>query len=139
MNRFVVVVTNNRAHRYRVFDRISKNSYVKTDDFNLAQDLANKYSEQFPAPSLARRFFAFVLRRPIPEPTPDPVDAISDVLTSAHDLPVEPIPEWKQAIKRINDLCEERKRENIVAAIRDRQMKAELAKGGTFVEHDSVN
>ncbi len=114
--RFIAIVTPGKDKRFRVFDRVSKNSYSATDDRQLAERLAGEYSATYAAPWY-RRILAWVIRRPLPQPTPDPIDTAEP----------EPIPEWKVRFGRINALCEERKREY------------RLANGGRIVETDSIN
>lgn len=114
--RFIVIVTPGKEKRYRVFDRLSKNSYCATDDREVAQELAREFCRTYARPWYVR-LFAWALRQPLPEPTPDPVDVPE----------LEPIPEWKQRLARIN------------AHIEDHKTRERIAGGGSILESDSIN
>lgn len=110
--RFVAIVTPGKEKRFRVFDRVSKNSFAGTNDRELANRLASEFSKTY-ALTFRQRLLAWLLRRPIPMPPPDPVD--------------EPeVPEWKRRLDAINNLVE------------DHKQRARLAGGGRIVDSDPV-
>lgn len=111
--RFIVIVTPGKQKRFRVFDRVSKNSYSATDNREVAQELAREFCKIYARPWYAR-LFAWALRRPLPQPAPDPID----------EPEAEPVPLWKQRLAKIN------------AHIEDHKQRERIAGGGRILDSD---
>jgi hypothetical protein len=99
--RFILIVTDRPYLRFSVYDRELKIEVCGSNNFAMAQELAREYSETF-ARSRLRRLWDRIRRREprLPAPAPPPI--------------VEP--EWKQRLRRVQEICEQRKRERRLGA-----------------------
>ena len=99
--RFVAIVTPAQDKQFRVYDRVTGENYCPTDDYDLAKKLAADFTKKYAAPWY-RRLIAFITRRPLPQPIPDPAET-------------ELEPEWKTKIRAINELVARKKEETRLA------------------------
>jgi hypothetical protein len=112
--RFIAICTPRKLKLYRVFDRVTKNSYAATESRELAERLAAEFCQTYSRPWYLRPL-AWILRQPIPQPPPDPAD-----------VPDPDLPVWRQRIAAID------------AHIEDHRNRLRLAGGGRIIESDSI-